>query len=112
MSFDGEHSRVDQSRKPRASETGLILINLAHGDLVDPAALTEALKSGHVAAAALDVFAPEPVPADHPILAMSNVIVSSHVASASVRAVRSLRETAASLAATALRGDPLPNLVT
>ena len=90
---------------------GVILINVARGDLVDSAALTEALQSGHISAAALDVFAPEPIPADHPILKMDNVIVASHIASCSVPAVRKLRETAANLAAMALRGEPLPNVV-
>ena len=90
---------------------GLILINVARGDLVDSDALTEALQSGHVSAAALDVFAPEPIPADHPIRKMNNVILASHIASCSVPAVRKLRETAANLAATALRGEPLPNVV-
>ena len=90
---------------------GVILINVARGDLVDPTALTEALRQGHVAAAALDVFDPEPIPADHPILRMDNVIVASHIASASVPAVRKLRETAANLALAALRGEPLNNVV-
>ncbi len=90
---------------------GVILVNVARGDLVDPAALVEALQTGHVAAAALDVFDPEPIPPDHPILGPGQVVVSAHVASASVPAVRKLRETAANLAAAALRGDPLPNVV-
>ncbi len=93
------------------TKRGVILINVARGDLVDPAALTAALQSGHVAAAALDVFAPEPIPSDHPILKMDNVIVASHIASCSVPAVRKLRETAANLAAMALRGEKLPNVV-
>jgi D-3-phosphoglycerate dehydrogenase len=93
------------------TKRGVIVINLARGDLVDSAALTEALQSGQVSAAALDVFAPEPIPADHPILKMDNVIVSSHVASCSVPAVRKLRETAANLAAMAVRGETLPNVV-
>jgi len=90
---------------------GVILINVARGDLVDSLALTEALRQGHVAAAALDVFAPEPIPADHPILAMDNVIVAPHIASASVRAVHKLRQTAARLALSALRDEPLDNVV-
>ena len=90
---------------------GVILINVARGDLVDPTALTESLRQGHVAAAALDVFNPEPIPADHPILQLDNVIVASHIASASVPAVRKLRETAANLALAALRGEPLNNVV-
>lgn len=90
---------------------GVVLVNLARGDLVDSAALTEALQNGQVSAAALDVFAPEPIPADHPILKLDNVVVASHVASCSVAAARKLRETAANLAAMAVRGEALPNVV-
>jgi phosphoglycerate dehydrogenase-like enzyme len=89
----------------------VILVNLARGDLIDSAALTQALERGHVAAAALDVFAPEPIPPDHPILRMDNVIVAPHIASASVSAVGKLRTTAANIAARAIRGEPLPNVV-
>ncbi len=94
-----------------STKKGVIMVNLSRGDLIDSAALTEALQSGHVAAAALDVFAPEPIPADHPILKMSQVIASAHIASCSVPAVRKLRETAANLAVMALRGEPLPSVV-
>ena len=90
---------------------GVILINVARGDLIDSDALTVAIQNGQVSAAALDVFAPEPIPADHPILKMDNVIVASHIASCSVPAVRKLRETVANLAAMALRGDVLPSVV-
>ena len=90
---------------------GVSIINLARGDLIDPNALVAALQSGHVAAAALDVFNPEPIPADHPILKLDNVILASHIASTSVPAVRKLRETAARLALMALNGEPLVNVV-
>jgi D-3-phosphoglycerate dehydrogenase len=90
---------------------GVILVNVARGDLVDSGALTEALRSGHVSAAALDVFAPEPIPPHHAILAMDDVIVSSHIASASVPAVRTLRTAAANLALAAVRGEPLATVV-
>ena len=93
------------------TKRGVIMVNLSRGDLIDSAALTEALQSGQVAAAALDVFAPEPIPADHPILKMSQVIASAHIASCSVPAVRKLRETAANLAVMALRGESLPSVV-
>ncbi|MEI7701022.1 MAG: C-terminal binding protein [Planctomycetia bacterium] len=93
------------------TKPGVAVINLARGDLIDPAALTSALQSGHVSAAALDVFNPEPIPVDHPIRSMNNVILASHIASASVPAVKKLRETAAQLAIMALRGERLPNVV-
>jgi phosphoglycerate dehydrogenase-like enzyme len=90
---------------------GAILINVARGDLIDSAALTSALQQGHVSAAALDVFAPEPIPPDHAILKMDQVIVSPHVASTSVQAMRKLRTTVAGIVASALRGERLPNVV-
>ncbi|MBX7168011.1 MAG: C-terminal binding protein [Pirellulales bacterium] len=90
---------------------GAVVINLARGDLIETAALVDALQSGHVAAAALDVFDPEPLPADHPLRTMPQVIAAPHIASVSVTAVRRLRETAAQIAAAALRGETLPNIV-
>jgi len=94
-----------------AMKAGAALVNVGRGDLVDPDALTDALARGHLSAAALDVFQPEPIPADHPILKMDQVIVAAHVASASVPAVRKLRETAAQIAVLAVQGQTLPNVV-
>lgn len=90
---------------------GAIVINVSRGDLIETAALVDALRGGHVAAAALDVFDTEPLPADCPLLKLDNVIVSAHVASVSVKATRKLREAVAQTVACALRGEPLPNVV-
>lgn len=90
---------------------GAVVVNLARGDLIDTAALVAALQSGHIASAAIDVCDPEPIPLDSPLRTLPNVIVASHIASASPKAVRTLRETAATLALIALRGEPLPNVV-
>ena len=95
----------------RAMKKGAIVINLARGDLIDTQALVSALESGHLAAAALDVCDPEPIPADSPLRSMPNVITASHIASASPKSVRTLRLTAARIAAMAVNGEQLPNVV-
>src|SRR6185312_9564533 len=58
---------------------GAILINTARGGLVEQAALLEALKSGHLGAAGLDVFATEPVADDEALLQLDNVVVAPHL---------------------------------
>ena len=90
---------------------GAIFINVSRGDLADPDALTAALQSGHLSAAALDVFEPEPIPVWHPLLLMPNVILAPHIASCSVPAGKKLRESVANLALAAVRGEPLPTIV-
>jgi len=59
---------------------GAILINTARGGLVEQASLLDALKSGHLGAAGLDVFAAEPIPTDEDILQLDNVVVAPHLA--------------------------------
>ena len=65
-----------------ACKRGAVLINLARGGLVDPAALAAALRSGHLGGAALDVTSPEPLPADDPLWDCPNLIITPHVAGA------------------------------
>jgi len=61
-----------------------ILVNTARGPLVDNTALYEALRDGKILYAGLDVTEPEPIPTDHPLLKLDNVIIAPHIASASV----------------------------
>lgn len=62
---------------------GATLINVARGNIVDQEALIEALRSGHLRGAALDVFAREPLPADSPLWELPNVLITPHVSATS-----------------------------
>jgi glyoxylate reductase len=88
-----------------------VLVNTSRGPVVDSMALVAALRDGTIAAAALDVTDPEPLPADHPLVGLDNCLVVPHIASAS----RATRGKMASMAAAnllaGLRGDRLPTPV-
>jgi D-3-phosphoglycerate dehydrogenase len=68
---------IDRARLARM-KPGVILVNTARGALMDEAALVDALNSGHVRHAGLDVFAAEPLKPDHPLARMDNVTLTSH----------------------------------
>ena len=88
-----------------------VLVNTSRGPVVDSMALVDALRDGTIAAAALDVTDPEPLPADHPLVQLDNCLVVPHIASAS----RATRGKMASMAAAnllaGLRGERLPTPV-
>jgi D-3-phosphoglycerate dehydrogenase len=63
-----------------AMKPGVILVNTARGALVDEEAMIDALKSGHIRHAGLDVFNVEPLPVDHPLTRLPNVTLSAHSA--------------------------------
>jgi D-3-phosphoglycerate dehydrogenase / 2-oxoglutarate reductase len=76
---DETNGFLDKARIARM-KPGALLVNTARGALVDEAAMIEALQSGHIRHAGLDVFHDEPLKADHPLAKMANVTLTSHAA--------------------------------
>jgi len=88
-----------------------ILINAARGGVVDHGALNEALQNGGIWAAALDVTEPEPLPRDHRLLRMDNVVIAPHLGSATRKTrIRMVERTIENMMA-GLTGKPLPSAV-
>ena len=87
------------------------LINIARGAVVDTEELTEALIHNRIASAALDVTEPEPLPRDHPLLTLPNVIITPHLGSATVETRRRMGELSVANLLAGLRGEPLPHRV-
>jgi glyoxylate/hydroxypyruvate reductase A len=88
---------------------GAILVNLARGPVVDQAALTQALRDGHLGGACLDVFGTEPLPADDPLWGLDNVIVSPHSASTVATENAALTDLFLDNLARLAAGEPLRN---
>jgi phosphoglycerate dehydrogenase-like enzyme len=86
-----------------------ILINTARGGVVDQEALVEALQSGQILAAGLDVFTPEPLPPDHPLLALPNVVALPHIGSASIVTRVKMAQMAVDNLLAGLAGQRLPH---
>jgi D-2-hydroxyacid dehydrogenase (NADP+) len=90
---------------------GAFFVNLGRGATVDTAALVEALRSGHLAGAGLDVTEPEPLPADHPLWTLPNVIITPHYSGAQPAYFQELGELFLANLERYLRGEPLRNVV-
>lgn len=90
---------------------GAVLVNTARGGVVDPQALYEALVNHKIAAAALDVTEPEPIPMDSPLLTLENLAIAPHIASASWHTRERMSEMAAENLLAGVAGERLPNCV-
>jgi glyoxylate reductase len=85
-----------------------VLVNVARGPVVDTDALTEALAVRRLHAAALDVTDPEPLPRDHPLLRLDNVIITPHLGSATEHTRQRMAEMSVENLLAGLAGRPLP----
>ena len=86
-----------------------ILINTSRGGVVDQKALYQALKDGVIAGAALDVAEEEPVPHHEPLLTLPNVLITPHIASATVATRTRMAVMAAQNLVAGLKGEPMPH---
>jgi lactate dehydrogenase-like 2-hydroxyacid dehydrogenase len=92
----------------RAMKPSAVIVNTSRGPVIDADALTEALRRGEIFAAGLDVTDPEPLPADHPLVALANCVVVPHIASASGVTRGKMAAMAAANLLAGLRGERLP----
>ena len=96
----------------RRMRKGAVIVNVSRGGLIDEAALAEALASGHIAGAGLDVFSQEPLPADHVLRVAPNLIMTPHVSWRSNRAQEALQAGVVLRCRQALTGETLSDVVT
>lgn len=88
-----------------------ILVNIARGPVVDTSALTDALAARRIYAAALDVTDPEPLPRNHPLLALDNVVIAPHLGSATQQTRQKMAEISVENLLLGLAGKPLKHQV-
>ncbi|XP_070770938.1 probable 2-ketogluconate reductase [Enoplosus armatus] len=87
------------------------LVNISRGQVVDQDALVKALQSGTIHAAALDVTHPEPLPRDHPLFGLPNVLITPHIGTNTSGAVRGMVQAMVENALAAVKSLPIPNEV-
>jgi glyoxylate reductase len=87
------------------------LINIARGGVLDHDALYDALQNDRIAGAAVDVTEPEPLPRDHMLLTVKNLIITPHLGSATVETRQNMARRAVDNLLAGLRGEPLPSRI-
>lgn len=106
----GTHHLIGASEFALVKPTA-VFINTSRGSVVDQKALYEALRSGKIFAAGIDVTEVEPISTDDPLLTLENVVITPHIASASVHTRKNMALMAAENLLAGLRGQVLPNCV-
>ncbi|XP_029701348.1 uncharacterized protein [Takifugu rubripes] len=87
------------------------LVNISRGQVVDQDALVDALRSGTIRGAALDVTYPEPLPRDHPLLSLPNVVITTHIGTNTMNTCHRMVESMINNSLAVLTGQPIPNEV-
>ena len=106
---------TDQTRKMFNAQMfakmkpGAILVNTSRGPVVDQTALYDALSSGGLAAAGIDVYDPEPLPMDSPLMTLENLVIAPHIASAGKHTREQMAVLAAENLLAGLCGEKLPH---
>lgn len=107
---DSTHHMIGERELSMMKETAY-LINTSRGPVVDEDALYRALRDGAIAGAGMDVFEKEPIDRDSPLLGLENIVVTPHIASASVETRTKMAVTAATNLVSVLQGRDPPHLV-
>jgi len=109
--YNDETRNMIGARELAAMQPGSYLVTTARGGIVDEYALAEALKSGHLAGAGVDVWNEEPPPLSHPLLALDNVLATYHTAGITQDSRENMRTWNAQQVAGILRGERPPRLI-
>uniref|UniRef100_A0A8C5MJ96 Glyoxylate reductase/hydroxypyruvate reductase n=1 Tax=Leptobrachium leishanense TaxID=445787 RepID=A0A8C5MJ96_9ANUR len=107
-----ETHKLISKRELQLMKPTAILINISRGQVVDQDALVEALKNGTIKAAALDVTFPEPLPRDHPLLTMKNILLTPHIGSGTDKTRRRVAQKLVSNSSSIIKGFPVADIVT
>jgi len=106
----GTRHILDRARLGRLKR-GAVVINTARGGLVDDLALAEGLAAGRIGAAGLDVFETEPLPGDHPLCRLDNVVLTPHISAGTRDAMAHKMQALFANVERFFRGEPLHNEV-
>lgn len=101
------HHLIDRARLEQMKPSA-VLVNTARGPIIDSDALTWALQTGQIASAGIDVFDPEPILTNHPILQLKNLVITPHIASASKETRKRMAMMAVDNIFAGLHGSRLP----
>ena len=111
VALDAETRNLIDARRIGLMKSDAVLVNTARGGIVDEEALAYALSHDKLAAAGLDVFEREPIPDDHPLMGLPNIITTPHIGSASEATRAKMADVAAANALAALAGERMPHCV-